>query len=109
MSTPKAMPGSGPASDAPQDLDRAFLGHPRGLGYLAFTEAWERFSYYGMQTLLLLYMVKYLLLPGHVEHVAFFTQLHSLPMLRHLSGPALATGIFGLYTFFSPFTPLFGG
>ena len=24
--------------------DRAFLGHPRGLAYLAFTEAWERFS-----------------------------------------------------------------
>ena len=26
-----------------------FLGHPRGLWFLAFTEAWERFSYYGMQ------------------------------------------------------------
>ena len=25
--------------------DRAFLGHPKGLGYLAFTEAWERFSF----------------------------------------------------------------
>ena len=44
--------------------DRAFLGHPKGLGYLAFTEAWERFSYYGMQALLVLYMVNYLLLPG---------------------------------------------
>jgi POT family proton-dependent oligopeptide transporter len=29
--------------------DRAFLGHPKALGYLAFTEAWERFSYYGMR------------------------------------------------------------
>lgn len=28
--------------------DKAFLGHPKGLGFLAFTEAWERFSYYGM-------------------------------------------------------------
>lgn len=28
--------------------DRAFLGHPKGLGFLAFTEAWERFSYYGI-------------------------------------------------------------
>ena len=27
----------------------SFLGHPRGLWYLAFTEAWERFSFYGMQ------------------------------------------------------------
>ena len=46
--------------------DRAFLGHPKGLGYLAFTEAWERFSFYGMQTMLFLYMVNELLLPGHV-------------------------------------------
>ena len=89
--------------------DRAFLGHPRGLGFLAFTEAWERFSYYGMQTLLLLYMVKYLLLPGHIEHVAFFREFHSLPMLRNLSGEALGTGVFGLYTALVPFTPLFGG
>ena len=52
--------------------DRAFCGHPKGLGYLAFTEAWERFSYYGMQALLVLYMVKELLLPGHIERVWFF-------------------------------------
>ena len=32
--------------------DTAFFGHPKALGYLAFTEAWERFSYYGMNTLL---------------------------------------------------------
>ena len=37
--------------------DRAFLGHPKGLGYLAFVEGCERFSYYSMQTLLVLYMV----------------------------------------------------
>ena len=36
--------------------DRAFLGHPKGLGYLGFTEGCERFSYYSMQTLLVLYM-----------------------------------------------------
>ena len=35
-----------------EPLDRSFLGHPKGLGYLAFTEAWERFSFYGMQALL---------------------------------------------------------
>jgi len=43
--------------------DRSFIGHPRGLGYLAFTEAWERFSYYGMQSLLVLYMVNQLITP----------------------------------------------
>ncbi len=42
-----------------------FFGHPRGLGYLAFTEVWEGFSYYGMQALLVLYMVSQLLQPGH--------------------------------------------
>ena len=39
---------------APQD--RSFFGHPRGLSTLFFTEMWERFSYYGMRALLLLYM-----------------------------------------------------
>ena len=52
--------------------DAAFMGHPRGLFYLAFTEAWERFSYYGMTALLALYMVNQLLLPGHVEQIAGF-------------------------------------
>ena len=46
------------------------LGHPRGLAYLVFAETWERFSYYGMQALLVLYMGQRLLLPGHVERVA---------------------------------------
>src|ERR1700754_4388743 len=45
------------------------FGHPRGLTYLFSTEMWERFSYYGMRSLLVLYMVKYLLLPGRVEDV----------------------------------------
>jgi POT family proton-dependent oligopeptide transporter len=40
----------------PHDRDRAFFGHPRGLSTLFFTEMWERFSYYGMRALLLLYM-----------------------------------------------------
>ena len=33
-----------------------FLGHPRGLSTLFFTEMWERFSYYGMRAILLYYM-----------------------------------------------------
>jgi hypothetical protein len=55
-----------------QSRDRTFLGEPRALAYLAFTEAWERFSYYGMTALLVLYMSGELFLPGHVEHVAGF-------------------------------------
>ena len=41
---------------APAVHDRAFFGHPRGLSTLFFTEMWERFSYYGMRALLILFM-----------------------------------------------------
>ena len=34
-----------------------FLGHPVGLYFLFFTELWERFSYYGMRAILVLYIV----------------------------------------------------
>ena len=70
MTIAEATPDLDPAKHKAAADDRAFLGHPRGLGYLAFTEAWERFSYYGMQALLVLYMTKHLLLPGQVETVA---------------------------------------
>jgi POT family proton-dependent oligopeptide transporter len=45
------------ASDTARNTDTAFFGHPRGLSTLFFTEMWERFSYYGMRALLLLFMV----------------------------------------------------
>ncbi|MCB1057060.1 MAG: oligopeptide:H+ symporter, partial [Acidobacteria bacterium] len=38
--------------------DGHFFGHPRGLATLFFTEMWERFSYYGMRAILVLYMVQ---------------------------------------------------
>ena len=84
-----------------------FLGHPRGLWYLAFTEAWERFSYYGMQALLVLYMVKYLLLPGRIEHIIGFDSFRRLYM--GLEGQALASAIFGTYAASVYLTPIFGG
>jgi POT family proton-dependent oligopeptide transporter len=37
--------------------DRSFFGHPRGLSTLFFTEMWERFSYYGIRPLLVLFMI----------------------------------------------------
>jgi POT family proton-dependent oligopeptide transporter len=40
----------------PEPHDRAFFGHPRGLATLFMTELWERFSYYGMRALLILFM-----------------------------------------------------
>ncbi|MEO5602055.1 MAG: peptide MFS transporter [Cyclobacteriaceae bacterium] len=39
------------------DSDKSFFGHPKGLSTLFFTEMWERFSYYGMRALLLLFML----------------------------------------------------
>src|SRR5436190_4800789 len=91
--------------------DRSFIGHPRGLGYIAFAEAWERFSYYGMQALLVLYMINRLLLPGHVEHIAAFGPFrHLIEIFRgSLSNQALASTIFGLYTGLVYLTPIAGG
>ena len=40
---------------------KTFLGHPIGLFVLFFTEMWERFSYYGMRALLVLYMTSHLI------------------------------------------------
>ena len=45
------------------------FGHPRGLTFLFTTEMWERFSYYGMRSLLVLYMTKFLLLEDHFGSV----------------------------------------
>jgi POT family proton-dependent oligopeptide transporter len=42
--------------DQPPSADRSFFGHPRGLSTLFFTEMWERFSYYGLRPLLVLFM-----------------------------------------------------
>src|SRR5450432_1186574 len=91
-----------------RNADRAFFGHPRGLGWLSATEFWERFSYYGMQALLVLYMTHRLLLPGHVEHVAGFVALRTA--LEGVYGPlspqALGSVIFGLYAGLVYVTPI---
>ena len=84
-----------------------FFGHPRGLWFLAFTEAWERFSFYGMQALLVLYMVKHLFQAGRIEHVLAFASYRKL--YGHLDGQALASAIFGTYTAFVYVTPILGG
>ncbi len=88
-----------------------FLGQPRGLFVLFMTEMWERFSFYGMRALLILYMVQELLLPGHIEHVAgmqgFRVFLESL--LGPMSTQAFASQVFGLYAGMVYLTPIFGG
>jgi len=100
------------ADKAAEPVNRPELfGHPKGLFYLAFTEAWERFSFYGMTALLVLYMVDQLLLPGHVENIAGFAGFRAA--VESITGPlssmAIASQIFGLYAGFVYFTPVFGG
>lgn len=95
----------------PSQKERTFLGQPWGLAYIVFTEAWERFSFYGMQALLVLYMVGHLLQPGTVEHVAGFAGFHAAmeAVFGELSVQALASQIFGLYIGLIYFAPVLGG
>jgi len=68
-----------------------FFGHPKGLYLLFFTEMWERFSYYGMRGILMLYMVK-------------------LWSENGLNIPeSSASLIYGFFTGFVYFTPILGG
>ncbi|WP_054440914.1 peptide MFS transporter [Novosphingobium sp. ST904] len=100
-----------PELDFPEEIerdDRAFLGHPKGLGYLSFVEGCERFSYYSMQTLLVLYMVKYLLLPENVGKVMGLSWLRGWHYAG-LEGQPLASAIFGDYTSLVYLTPILGG
>jgi POT family proton-dependent oligopeptide transporter len=87
------------------------FGHPRGLTFLFTTEMWERFSYYGMRSLLVLYMTKYLLLPDHAGNVAgLLTVKHALEaVFGPLDVQPLSSQIWGLYTGLVYFTPIFGG
>jgi POT family proton-dependent oligopeptide transporter len=96
------------AADA--DAGAGAFGHPPGLFYLAFTETWERFSYYGMTALLTLYLVGQLLHPGHAEHVLGLGALRHMFELRGpLSDQAFASLIFGWYSGLVYFTPVLGG
>ena len=62
----------------------AFIGHPWGLAWLSASEFWERFCFYGMQALLVLYLTKYLLQPEHIGQVwGFETYREMLRWLGH--------------------------
>jgi proton-dependent oligopeptide transporter, POT family len=99
-------------AEIPRILPRPDLfGHPRGLTFLFATEMWERFSYYGMRALLVLYIVKYLLLPEHAENVIGLGVLKSTfeSFLGPLGRQPLSSHIYGLYTGLVYLTPLLGG
>ncbi len=71
---------------ANEKLQNTGSGHPKGLYVLFFTEMWERFSYYGMRAIFMLFMTKILMLPD-----------------------AEASEIYGSYTGLVYLTPLLGG
>jgi POT family proton-dependent oligopeptide transporter len=110
---PETKPGEPPSAFDTVRKQRAFLGHPVGLYFLFFTEMWERFSYYGMRALLVLYMVNHLIRGAQsgTSHVFGFAALqHALEsVFGTLATQPLASQIYGLYTAFVYFTPIFGG
>lgn len=91
---------------------KTFLGHPVGLFVLFFTEMWERFSYYGMRALLVLYMTTHLIQHAQSGHWIYgFSGLQG--SLERVFGPLavqpLASQIYGIYTGLVYLTPFFGG
>ncbi len=73
-------------ANAPAAADKGWFGHPRPLALLFTTEMWERFGYYGMRALLILYLV---------EHFVFQDRV--------------ANGLYGAFTSLVYLTPLIGG
>jgi len=51
--------------------EKTILGHPRGLVILFFTEMWERFSYYGMRGLLIIYLTQHFLFSDEKSAVLY--------------------------------------
>jgi proton-dependent oligopeptide transporter, POT family len=88
-----------------------FFGHPPALPYLFATEMWERFSFYGMRALLVLYMVKYAFQPDTAGTVMGLAALkHGLEALfGPLDIQPLASQVYGLYGGLVYLTPVLGG
>ena len=96
---------------APTPRHATLFGHPVGLAWLTVCEFFERFSFYGMQNLLALYLTGLLLLPGHVERIIGVGAMRA--MLEGVYGAhtpvTMTAGILGLYTGFVYLTPIIGG
>ena len=99
-------------AEATRDDTPQLFGHPRGLSFLFATERWERFSYYGMRAILVLYLTNFLLLSGQAEHVAGYWTIKHLfeGLVGHTLGvQPFSSMIYGFYTGFVYLTPFFGG
>jgi proton-dependent oligopeptide transporter, POT family len=89
-----------PVPAGPSSADTRFFGHPRGLATLFFTEMWERFSYYGMRALLILYMTAPLAAGGlgfdTAQAAPIYAMYVSSVYLLSLPGGWLADRVLGL-------------
>src|SRR5215469_2589364 len=97
-----------------KDTTPQLFGHPRGLTFLFTTEMWERFAYYGMRAILVLYLTNFLLLPGPSEHILGYHAIKGVFEAIFNGGKPLAVQpfsslIYGNYTAFVYLTPFFGG
>lgn len=104
--------------DGDRGGDRQMFGHPSGLFVLCATETWERYSYYAMRALLVLYMRDVLLARGAWSDVWGMRTLASAYGAPDDDAPdetrdrqvlALASRLYGLYTALVYLTPLLGG
>jgi len=113
------------ANTAPPQANAAaresiFAGHPKGLGPLFFTELWERFSYYGMRAILILYMTSTAAQGGlgfDVKHAAsiygtytmavYLTALPGGLVADYLTGARLAVLLGGIVIAFGHFSMVF--
>src|SRR6476620_9977738 len=107
----RGKPAPMPEPHSPNIRHTHLFGHPKGLTVLFATEMWERFSYFGMASLLVLYLVKYLLLPGQADSVLGYGAVKAA--LETVFGPLgpqpLASQSCGIYTGLAYFAPIAGG
>ena len=82
------------AIDSGAATGREFLGHPRGLVILFFTEMWERFSYYGMRALLVLYLTQHWLM-ADAEAQGLYAAYAALVYLMPVAGGLIADRLLG--------------
>jgi POT family proton-dependent oligopeptide transporter len=95
----------------PPSVKPDLFGHPRALAFLFTTEMWERFSYYGMRSLLVLYMVNYLFAPERFDTViglAALKRMHEA-VWGPLDAQPFSSLVYGNYTMLVYLTPIFGG
>ena len=76
-------PNNTPPNNTPPN-NKDLFGHPKGLYVLFFTEMWERFSYYGMKALLILYLTKHFLFGDQASALIYGTYgslVYAMPVL----------------------------